>query len=105
MGLSLEYVNQETEDGRQRWLDQVKVDAYDQWWDEQEPAVWDQIAYNMELNSDKWWTINELALKLELERTTVEKALQRNLDGLDREKKGRAYSYQLRQTNSDILSL
>jgi len=105
MGLSLEYVNVESDDGRERWLDQVRVDAYDQWWDEQEPAVWDQIAYNMELNSDKWWTINELALKLELERTTVEKAIQRNLDGLDREKKGRAYSYQLRQTNSDTLSL
>lgn len=95
MGVRLQYRNKANEEHKTRWLESMSIDMYDKWWEIQTPDTWAAIKHHLYKHDGSFWTINEMAMTLELEPATVEKAVQRHMGQLVREKKGRAYGYTL----------
>ena len=95
MGLKLTYNNKEDTSNRSRWLESIRIEAYDKWWDVQVPDTWDLVVQHLEANPGSGWTIAEIALAIDMEKAAVEKCLQRNGELLDRDKVGHAYTYRL----------
>lgn len=105
IGMSIAYQNQRDDTHHTRWLDKVDFEVFDEWWSSKEPEAFDTIKHYMELHPMERYSISEMATFIDLPRTTVEKAIQRNSKLLKKEKRGREYVYCLQAGLDNVIEL
>lgn len=94
LGVRIRYHNRTADEGMVKWLDNVEVATYDEWWEEHTVTAWEEIKVHLE-NNTGLWTINELDLTITHGQKAIEKAMAAHKSELYRERKGKAFGYRL----------
>lgn len=105
LGLKIKYDNIEDAAAATRWLDGVTFEMFDKWWGTSTMDVWKQVAGFLLLNPDSLWSIAELSMSMEIDKPAIEKALQRHKPEVTRDRKGKAFAYQLTPKIRKVMEL